>query len=114
MEKLRCSSCGGVLEVDEDKEYAKCPYCGSKYKLNQDMNINIKLDDNMKEVMTEQLGMVKRSSKFIFLPIIVFILVTATFITIGVKMNRHSNNDYEKSSFNNQFENDGGKKTHFF
>ena len=107
MEKLRCSSCGGVLEVGEDKEYAKCPYCGSKYKLNQDMNINIKLDDNMKEVMTEQLGMVKRSSKFIFLPIIVFILVTATFITVGVRMNRRSSSDYEKSSFNSQFENDG-------
>ena len=78
MEKLKCSSCGAVLEVEDDKEYAKCPYCGSKYKLNQDMNINIKLDDNMKEVMDEHLGMVKRSSKFIFLPIIVFILVTAT------------------------------------
>ena len=114
MEKLKCSSCGAVLEVEDDKEYAKCPYCGSKYKLNQDMNINIKLDDNMKEVMDEHLGMVKRSSKFIFLPIIVFILVTATFITVGVRMNRRSSSDYEKSSFNSQFENDGGTKSSFF
>ena len=29
-------------------------------------------------------------------------------------MNRHSNNDYEKSSFNNQFENDSGTKSAFF
>ncbi len=27
---LRCQDCGGIMEVDEDGEIFKCPYCGSK------------------------------------------------------------------------------------
>ena len=41
MEKLKCSSCGGEITVDDDKEYGTCPYCGTKYKLNKDVNVNI-------------------------------------------------------------------------
>ena len=26
---LKCSECGGVMQVDEDKNIASCPYCGS-------------------------------------------------------------------------------------
>ena len=48
MKKLRCTSCGAELKVDDNKEYAVCEHCGSKYKLNEDVNINIKLDDNIK------------------------------------------------------------------
>lgn len=27
---LKCKECGGVLEVDADREVLSCPYCGSK------------------------------------------------------------------------------------
>ena len=35
MKKLRCSSCNGELTLDENKEYATCNYCGTKYKLKE-------------------------------------------------------------------------------
>ena len=33
MEKLKCSSCGGNLQVEENKEYAVCDHCGAKRRL---------------------------------------------------------------------------------
>jgi DNA-directed RNA polymerase subunit M/transcription elongation factor TFIIS len=45
MEKLKCTSCGGHLDVEENKEYAVCKHCGARYKLNEDININIKVND---------------------------------------------------------------------
>ena len=29
MEKLKCTSCGGHLDVEENKEYAVCKHCGA-------------------------------------------------------------------------------------
>ncbi len=53
MEKLKCESCGANLEIDENKEYATCPYCNLKYKLKKDNNLNIKLelDEDTKETI---------------------------------------------------------------
>ena len=51
MKKLRCTSCNGELELDEKKEYATCKYCNTKYKLNEDLTINVKLDDDTKEAI---------------------------------------------------------------
>ena len=100
MEKLKCSSCGGEITVDDDKEYGTCPYCGTKYKLNQDVNVNIKLDDNMKEVLNNGLETTKHFSKFIFIPIIIFILI----IFAVVAYNSFAfNSKTDKSSFNFQF-----------
>ena len=102
MEKLKCSSCGGEITVDDDKEYGTCPYCGTKYKLNQDVNVNIKLDDNMKEVLNNGLETTKHFSKFIFIPIIIFILI----IFAVVAYNSFAfNSKTDKSSFNFQFSN---------
>jgi len=50
MKKLRCESCGGELRIEENGEYANCDYCRTKYKLNEDKTIVIKLDDSVKEV----------------------------------------------------------------
>lgn len=71
MEKLKCSSCGAPLDVDDDKEYAKCKYCGLTYKLSQD--INIKLDDNIKGV-----------PKFVILPIIILVIVSIIIVSIFI------------------------------
>ena len=72
MEKLKCSSCGGHLQVEDNKEYAVCDHCGAKYKLNEDLNINIKLDDNMKEVLNTGLGIMNKSTKFMVVPAVIF------------------------------------------
>ena len=114
MEKLRCSSCGAVLEVDDDKEFAKCKYCGSKYKLNQDMNINIKMDDNTKEVINGTFGNIKQAQKFAFVPIIIFIIAFISIAFIGFKVANRSNKDWNVSSFNSKFSNDAGTRNDFF
>ena len=110
MEKLKCSSCGGEITVDDDKEYGTCPYCGTKYKLNQDVNVNIKLDDNMKEVLNNGLETTKHFSKFIFIPIIMFFVIFAfvifSFFSFGSKR--------DINSFNFKFTNDSGTKSAFF
>ena len=107
MEKLKCSSCGGEITVDDDKEYGTCPYCGTKYKLNQDINFNIKMDDNTKEVLSNG---AKHVSKFMFIPFIMFFVIFAfvifSFFSFGSKG--------DKSSFNFQFTNDNGTKSAFF
>ena len=110
MEKMRCSSCGGEITIDNDKEYGTCPYCNTKYKLNKDINFNIKLDDNTKEIIDKNS---KRFSKFLILPIIVFIVI---FITIIVNIFRFNSNDnnFNKTSFNNQFFGANGTQNSFF
>ena len=75
MKKLRCTSCGAELKIEDNNEYAICEHCRSRYKLNEDLNINIKLDDNIKEVIDNTLGVSKRFSKFLFIPILLFIIV---------------------------------------
>lgn len=83
MEKLKCSSCGAELEVEDNKEYAKCNHCGARYKLNEDLNVNIKLDDNMKEVLNNGLGTVKHASKFMLIPIILFLFIFIVIFVFG-------------------------------
>lgn len=132
MEKLRCTSCGAELQIEDNKEYAVCNHCGSKYKLNEDLNINIKLDDNVKEVLNTSFGTVKHMSKFMFVPIIMFVVIAGLIIYFAItSMNntRKTNEDNQKKSeekynqqeeilkrdmFNSQFMNDNGTKSAFF
>ena len=44
--RLFCSSCGASLEVSNDREYGFCQYCGSKYLLQETINLNVKIDNN--------------------------------------------------------------------
>ena len=136
MKKLKCSSCGAELHVEENKEYAVCNHCGARYKLNEDLNINIKLDDSAKEVLNSGLGAFKNISKFMIIPIIAFIIifiVISIFIFTNASKNRKivekSQNQEQsqqeelieeqlekakKDSFNFQFINDNGTKSAFF
>lgn len=115
MEKLKCSSCGGHLEIEENKEYAKCKYCGARYKLNEDLNVNIKLDDNMKEILNNGFGTVQKFSKFTIIPIAIIFLIGVTMcVTIGSMGFIHNGKDENKSMFNIHLENDGGTKNAFF
>ncbi len=96
MKKLKCTSCGGNLKVDENKEYATCEYCETKYKLNDDMTINIKLDDSIKDNLT-------KASKFMAVPIIIFAIIFITSVGIIITVIFKSNANFDKNRFNNQF-----------
>ena len=133
MEKLKCSSCGAELEVEDNKEYAKCNYCGARYKLNEDLNVNIKIDDNMKEVLNNGLGTVKHASKFMLIPIILFLFIFIVIFVFGFistsksrqaaeerqrEMQEQENKKWEEESnkdhFNFQFYGSNGTKSAFF
>ena len=128
MKKMRCTSCGAELKVKEDKEYAVCEHCGSSYKLNEDVNINIKMDDNTKEMINQGFGNVGKFSKFMFIPVIIFALVFICGIAFTIidsrsfdKESKQIQDEYdkeaekakeesEKYSFNFQFVNAAGTK----
>ena len=139
MKKLKCSSCGAELHVEDNKEYAVCNHCGSRYKLNEDLNVNIKLDDNMKEVLNNGLGTVKNASKVMIIPFVLFALIFIAIFVFGfININKSKQSAEEnrektheqvkeqneiinkqqeeakKEMFNFQFANDNGTKSAFF
>jgi len=132
MKKLRCTSCGAELKIEDNNEYAICEHCKSRYKLNEDLNINIKLDDNVKEVIDNTLGVSNKFSKFMFIPIIIFFIAVACIITFSVKSqmdfrkshseikekSENETNDMieegKKSLFNLQFSSSAGTESGFF
>lgn len=93
MEKLKCSSCGGEITVDNDKEYGTCPYCGTKYKLNDDINFNIKMDDNTKEVLTSG---AKHFSKFLLIPVVLFVFVFVSIVVFGFISSSKADKRYQE------------------
>ena len=132
MKKLKCSSCGAKLQVEENKEYAVCNYCKAKYKLNEDINVNLKLDDNMKEVLNKQLGIFQNASKFILIPIALFIIIFVLIFLFNYintiknskeveerqkqikEQAKQQQEETKKNIFNFQFINDNGTKSAFF
>lgn len=87
MEKLKCSNCGSPLELDEDKEFASCKFCNTKYKLNEDknINVNIKLDENTKESIKKGVNSAKETlNKNKKIPILLIIPFIIIFITVFV------------------------------
>ena len=97
MKKMRCTSCGAELKVKDDKEYAICEHCGSSYKLNEDVNINIKVDDNVKEVINNGLGTAKHFSKFMLIPVGIFVLFFICGIVFAFKSEADFNKRQEQS-----------------
>lgn len=97
MKKMRCTSCGAELKVKDDKEYAICEHCGSSYKLNEDVNINIKVDDNVKEVLNNGLGTAKHFSKFLLIPVGIFVLFFICGLFFAFKTEADFNKRQEKS-----------------
>ena len=110
MEKLKCSSCGGHLELEENKEYAVCKHCGARYKLNEDLNINIKLDDSIKEKLNDQLEMVK-TPKTTIISIAVIFIIGAIICSIAASIfNYRSDNTFNEERAKQQEE---SNKDHF-
>ena len=128
MKKMRCTSCGAELKVEDNKEYAVCEHCGSKYKMNEDLNINIKIDDNVKDVIKSG-G--KAFSKLLLIPVGIFVIGIICITVFGFTARANMNKKYEDSkqqieegkeavesvidegerySFNFQFTSDAGTK----
>ena len=132
MEKLKCESCGGDLVVDEDNEYATCPYCETKYKLNDDVNVNINIDDVMKNAIDTRAVVAKRFSKIMIITVMFFIIIFCTIVFMSIKTFRSIKEEEDKSrieyeqkakeqeeeskrySFNFQFTGDNGTQDAFF
>lgn len=99
MKKLRCTSCGAELKLEENKEYAICEHCGSKYKMNEDMNINIKMDDNVKEVINNG---TKSFSKIMLIPIVLFVIIFISIIFFAFKSKSDFTKNVEENSQQNE------------
>ena len=133
MKKLKCDSCGGTIEIEEGNEFATCPFCKTKYKLNETKNIYIKLDDNTKEILEKSFGRFNRVRKLIMIPAIIifitiFVIAIISFININKNKESYDNsennntiNTYKEikkkisqSSFNNKYEMYSGTQSKFF
>ena len=123
MKKLNCTSCGGHLEVESNNEYAICRHCGARYKLNEDLDINFKVDDSVKDVLKGGFRVFKFISKMALVPLfmffIVFIIVTfLVFRTINSEtfqsQRTQTQEKSKKETFNFQFKNDNGTKASIF
>ena len=119
MKKLKCSSWGGDIKVDSDKDFGTCPYCGTKYKLNEDINVNIRLNDNAKEVLNNGSEVITGFSKTASSIIIIF-AIGIIFVIVGICIfsfngrSSSSNLMGETYHFNNQFIYDNGTQPAIF
>lgn len=88
MKQLKCENCGATIKVtDENNEFAECPYCKAKYQLNERKDIYIRMDDNTKEILTNTFGNFTKPTKFVIIPIIIFISIM--FIGVASLMINH-------------------------
>ena len=99
MKKLKCSSCGGNLKVEENKEYAVCEYCGSRYKLNEDLNINLKMDDSVKNIFGGGFAQADKFTKSVFC--VIFVFSIGMFLIVGVSMFSQFRRNFGTSSTSN-------------
>jgi len=136
MQKLKCESCGGNIKIEEDKEFATCPFCKTKYKLNETKNVYIKIDDNTKELLENSMHNFGKMSKIALIPFIaVFLIILIVTITIIINISKKTNSPniinnqneqnidttvneakklISKSSFNSKFEIYSGTQSKFF
>ncbi len=93
MKKIKCTSCGANLKVDENNEFATCEHCGSKYKLKEDLTINFKLDDETKEAINKG---AKIFSKAIIIPFAIFLVIVGLIMFLAFK-DSSKTDDYIKN-----------------
>ncbi len=122
MKKLTCTSCGATISLSDDKEFGKCPYCGAKYKINEDININVKMDEDLKKIVNNGIESAKKGTKFIILPIImIFVCVTVMMLIIIPKSFKQTDSntnktktEFEIRTFNSKYELRNGSQPALF
>lgn len=113
MKQLKCENCGAKIEIkDENAEYGTCPYCKAKYQLHETKDINIKMDDNTKEILSNSFGNFNKQSKFAtaFIMTIAAVMIIAIMSTFVINTNIFkskdtSNNDDTINKINEKVEN---------
>lgn len=103
MKQLTCKSCGAAIDIEDNNTFGKCPYCGAKYKLNEDIRVNVGIDEDVKEIIkngSKEFSKTFKTSLFIFL--VVFILFLIIFIITLFK--QHNAMDKINHNFNNKIE----------
>lgn len=86
MKILKCESCGGNIEASSNAEFATCPYCHTKYKLNETKDFYIRMDDNVRDTIKD----VGKATKFLSIPVIIISLcVLAVIVIIAISIISH-------------------------
>ena len=119
MKKLKCEECGGHLAVEENGEYAKCEYCSTRYKLNEDKTVIIKLDDNQKPKLNpltpeQQKDLDKTMTKAGMTIIVIALIIILGIGFLVFAIISGGINSTSKSSFNWDYEQHTGTQSCFF
>ena len=89
MEKLKCTSCNGDLELDEKGKFATCKFCGTKYKLDGDKIIVVNIGD-----VSNNLS--KLSPKIMTPFIVIFSSISVFVVSIILLISSNIYNDVDK------------------
>ena len=114
MKKLKCEDCGGHLTVEENGEFAKCEFCDTRYKLNDDKTVIVKIEDDAKKVTPltpEQQAHFDKTmniSSFIIIFVVLVLFAGIGFVAVSQVGKENT------KMFNRPYENQVGKNSGFF
>lgn len=122
MKKLTCSNCGAPISVGKDKDYGTCPFCGTKYKVNDDINVNINVDDDLKKIVSSGIETAKKGTKIMLIPFllifigvsIIFVIVIPKTLSDTKKKSEETQEKFDIESFNSKYEIRSGRKPKLF
>ena len=104
MKKLKCESCGGDIEVDGNKEFATCPFCQTKYQLNEKKEIYIRMDEDIKKAALGAFNRSQKVGKVIGIVFAIIFLFTAGFIGYNFYQQTSGTSSFDIKRFNSKFE----------
>lgn len=122
MKKLKCETCGANLQIDEKKEFGYCEYCQTKYKLNDEVKVNVKIDKP--ELVMPELPrsfIIMRAFVFVFIAIVAFIIFYQSFSMFSSIKENHieytnptETRNHKREYYNSVLELYAGSQTEFF
>lgn len=64
LQELRCPRCDGSINIDEEKNFVKCPYCGESFfrnngKTEHTYNKNINVNKTVHEIYTNEADVIR-------------------------------------------------------
>lgn len=104
MKKLKCESCGGDIEIDEGKNLAVCPFCQTKYQLNEKKEIYIRVDEDIKKMTMDAFERNKKVSKVITPIFIVIFVAVFGFIAFNIFKMESGTSEFDIRRYNNKFD----------
>ena len=104
MKKLKCESCGGDIEIDESKNLATCPFCNTKYQLNETKNVYLKVDEDIKKAALGAFERNQKISKVMFLIFGVFFVFIFGIVAYNIFKQTTGTSEFDIRSFNSKYE----------